>query len=233
MHPHPVELTDLSPIIHLLSNSQIIKQIGRELGFQQVGITDAELDPHHQHYDRWIARNFHGEMAYMARNTNLRLDPAELVPNTVSVICVRLDYLPAEQQDPRNLLDHDSLAYVSRYALGRDYHKKMRKRLQKFADRIAESCADMGYRVFTDSAPVLEKALAVKAGIGWQGKHSNLLHREHGSWFSSVRYILICSLKSMHHWRITVVDAAVVSTFVPPQRSWSPIWSMQDAAYHT
>jgi epoxyqueuosine reductase len=105
------------------------------------------------------------------------------VPDTLSVICVSLDYLPTEQQDPMDLLDHANLAYLSRYALGRDYHKLIRKRLQKFAERIGEVCGDMGYRVFTDSAPVLEKALAVKAGIGWQGKHSNILHREHGSWF--------------------------------------------------
>jgi len=96
---------------------------------------------------------------------------------------VRLDYRVDEQQDPMELLDHAELAYLSRYALGRDYHKLIRKRLQKFADRISEVCGDMGYRVFTDSAPVLEKALAVKAGLGWQGKHSNILHREAGSWF--------------------------------------------------
>jgi epoxyqueuosine reductase len=166
-----------------LSNSSIIKQIGLELGFQQVGITDTKLDAQHAHYAEWIARNYHGEMGYMARNVDKRLHPAEMVPDTLSVICVGLDYLPAEQQSPMNLLDHDELAYLSRYALGRDYHKLMRKRLQKFATRIGEVCGDMGYRVFTDSAPVLEKALAVKAGIGWQGKHSNILHRQHGSWF--------------------------------------------------
>jgi epoxyqueuosine reductase len=166
-----------------LSNSQTIKQIGLDLGFQQIGITDIELDPHHRHYAQWIERNFHGEMAYMERNVDKRLHPAELVPDTLSVICVRLDYLPTEPRNPLDLLDHASLAYVSRYALGRDYHKLMRKRLQKFADKISEVCGDMGYRVFTDSAPVLEKALAAKAGIGWQGKHSNLLHRDHGSWF--------------------------------------------------
>jgi epoxyqueuosine reductase len=166
-----------------LSNSQTIKQIGLDLGFQQIGITDVELDPHHRHYAQWIERNFHGEMAYMERNVDKRLHPAELVPDTLSVICVRLDYLPTEPRNPLDLLDHASLAYISRYALGRDYHKLMRKRLQKFADKISEVCGDMGYRVFTDSAPVLEKALAAKAGIGWQGKHSNLLHRDHGSWF--------------------------------------------------
>ena len=166
-----------------MSTSQTIKRIGLDLGFQQVGITDVNLDPQHQNYAQWIARNYHGEMSYMERNLDKRLHPAQLVPNTVSVICVRLDYLPAEQREPMDLLDHSALAYVSRYALGRDYHKLMRKRLQKFADRISELFGEMGYRVFTDSAPVLEKALAAKAGIGWQGKHSNLLHREHGSWF--------------------------------------------------
>jgi epoxyqueuosine reductase len=166
-----------------LSNETIIKQIGLDLGFQQVGITDTLLDAQHDNYRHWIAHHFHGEMGYMARNVDKRLHPAELVPDTLSVICVRLDYLVEEQRDPMELLDHGRLAYLSRYALGRDYHKLMRKRLQKFADRIIEVCGDLGYRVFTDSAPVLEKALAVKAGIGWQGKHSNILHREHGSWF--------------------------------------------------
>lgn len=166
-----------------MSKTETIKQIGIELGFQQVGITDVGLDPQHRHYRRWIERNFHGEMGYMARNVSKRLYPPQLVPDTLSVICVRLDYLIAEQQSPMDLLDHDSLAYISRYALGRDYHKLMRKRLQKFAVLISEVCGEMGYRVFTDSAPVLEKALAAKAGIGWQGKHSNILHREYGSWF--------------------------------------------------
>lgn len=166
-----------------MSKARIIKQIGRELGFQQVGITDVSLDPHHRHYAQWIARNFHGEMSYMARNVDKRLHPPELVPDTLSVICVRLDYLVAEEQSLMDLLERDDMAYLSRYALGRDYHKLMRKRLQTFAERISQVYGKMGYRVFTDSAPVLEKALAAKAGIGWQGKHTNLLHREHGSWF--------------------------------------------------
>ena len=166
-----------------MSQTQTIKDLGRELGFQAVGIADIALDPHHPHYHAWIERNYHGEMSYMARNVGKRLHPPALVPNTLSVICVRLDYLVEEASDPAALLDHPRLAYVSRYALGRDYHKLMRKRLQRFAERIADAFGGMGYRVFTDSAPVLEKALAARAGIGWQGKHSNLLHREHGSWF--------------------------------------------------
>jgi len=183
MHPHPCEFTRWLNLWVSVSNSQAIKQIGLELGFQQVGITDVKLDAQHRHYAQWIARNYHGEMSYMARNISKRLNPPEMVPNTLSVICVRLDYLVAEPADPQELLDHGSLAYVSRYALGRDYHKMMRKRLQVFANKLCELCGEMGYRVFTDSAPVLEKALACKAGIGWQGKHSNILHRDHGSWF--------------------------------------------------
>jgi len=166
-----------------LTLTQEIKQIGLSLGFQQVGVTDTRLNHHHHNYARWIEQNYHGEMNYMARNVDKRLNPQQMIPNTLSVICVRLDYLIDEGDWPRDLLDHNQLAYVSRYALGRDYHKLMRKRLQRYASKISEQVGEMGYRVFTDSAPVLEKALAAKAGIGWQGKHSNLLHRDHGSWF--------------------------------------------------
>lgn len=160
-----------------------IKRIGREHGFQQIGITDAELDKQHQHYRQWIADHFHGEMSYMARNLDKRLHPEQLVPDTLSVICVSLDYRHEEGNWPEELLEQNQMAYVSRYALGRDYHKLMRKRLKQFAENITELVGDMGYRVFTDSAPVLEKALAVKAGIGWQGKHTNILNRDHGSWY--------------------------------------------------
>ncbi len=166
-----------------LTTTQTIKQIGLDLGFQQVGISDVRLDPEHARYAEWIARNYHGEMGYMARNVDKRLHPEKLVPETLSVICVRLDYLVEESEDPALILEQPGRAYVSRYALGRDYHKLMRKRLQRYAEQIRARIGDLGYRVFTDSAPVLEKALAAKAGIGWQGKHSNLLHREHGSWF--------------------------------------------------
>lgn len=165
------------------SLTQQIKQLGLALGFQQVGITDTRLDQHHAHYQQWIAQNFHGEMSYMERNVEKRLDPAKMIPDTLSVICTRLDYYIDEAGLPEQLLQQPQMAFISRYALGRDYHKLMRKRLQRYAEQIIELVGEMGYRVFTDSAPVLEKALAAKAGIGWQGKHSNLLHRDHGSWF--------------------------------------------------
>lgn len=166
-----------------LDLNSTIKKLGLEHGFEQVGITDTKLDQHHQYYHQWISDNFHGEMGYMSRNVDKRLNPALMVPETISVICVRLDYLPDEGNWPEQLLEKSELAYISRYALGRDYHKLMRKRLKRFAEKISEIVGEMGYRVFTDSAPVLEKALAEKAGIGWQGKHSNILNRQHGSWF--------------------------------------------------
>jgi epoxyqueuosine reductase len=160
-----------------------IKQIGLQMGFQAIGICDTQLDTEHQHYQQWIDRHYHGEMFYMQRNTEMRLQPEQMLPGTLSVICVRLDYLPEASQALIDLLDHPQNAYISRYALGRDYHKLMRKRLQKFASEIKTLIGDFGYRVFVDSAPVLEKQLSIKAGLGWRGKHSNVLQRNHGSWF--------------------------------------------------
>jgi len=162
---------------------QQIKKIGLQLGFQATGITTTQLDLQHTHYARWIQNNFHGDMSYMERNVDKRLNPAELVPDTLTVICARMNYLTENSEHCIDLLDHPTDAYISRYALGRDYHKLIRKRLQKFALQLTTLLGEFGYRVFTDSAPVLEKALAVKAGIGWRGKHSNLLDRQHGSWF--------------------------------------------------
>ena len=167
----------------MMETADKIKQLGLELGFQQVGITDTQLNPHDQHYEAWINNNYHGEMGYMARNIDKRLNPDALVPGTLSVICVRMDYPVEPFQQSLDLLDHPSKAYVSRYALGRDYHKLIRKRLKQFAEQVSELCGAMGYRVFTDSAPVLEKALAAKAGLGWFGKHSNLMNRDQSSWF--------------------------------------------------
>ena len=162
---------------------QQILQIGQELGFQATGISSVTLDSQHRHYHRWIEQNYQGEMSYMQRNIDKRLNPAQLVDDSLSVICVRMNYLTQHSEDCIRLLDHPDKAYISRYALGRDYHKLMRKRLQQLANRLRELIGDFGYRVFTDSAPVLEKALAVNAGLGWRGKHSNLLDREQGSWF--------------------------------------------------
>jgi len=163
--------------------NQQIKKIGLQLGFQATGITTTSLDQQHAHYAKWIQNNFHGDMSYMERNVDKRLNPAELVPDTLTVICTRMNYLTENSEHCIDLLDHPTDAYISRYALGRDYHKLIRKRLQKFASQLTSLLGEFGYRVFTDSAPVLEKALAIKAGLGWRGKHSNLLDRQHGSWF--------------------------------------------------
>jgi epoxyqueuosine reductase len=160
-----------------------VKDWGRELGFGAVGIARADLPGDEAWLKRWLALGRHGSMAWMARHGTRRSRPAELVPGTVTVISVRMDYLPPDAAPPEEVLADRSRAYVSRYALGRDYHKVLRKRLQQLADRIAAEAGPFGYRVFTDSAPVLEKALARDAGLGWIGKHTNLLARDAGSWF--------------------------------------------------
>jgi epoxyqueuosine reductase len=160
-----------------------IKRWGRELGFQRVGVADTDLEDHEARLQHWLARNFHGEMGYMERHGTRRSRPAELVAGTARVISARMDYLPGAARPLEELLRKPELAAVSRYALGRDYHKVLRRRLQRLTDRVTAAIGPFGYRVFVDSAPVLEKALAEKAGLGWIGKHSNLLSRDAGSWF--------------------------------------------------
>ena len=160
-----------------------IRAWGQELGFQQLGISDIEMEKHEAHLKDWLLKGFHGEMDYMQRHGTLRSRPQELHPGTIRVISVRMDYLPESAADTEELLKEPSRGVVSRYALGRDYHKMMRKRLQKLARQIEEQTGPFGYRVFVDSAPVLEKALAEKAGLGWIGKHSNLINKSAGSWF--------------------------------------------------
>lgn len=160
-----------------------IKTWGQALGFQQTGITAVDLSEDETHLINWLQAGRHGEMHYMERHGTKRSRPAALVPGTLRVISVRMDYLPPDAAHPSQVLNDPSLAYVSRYAVGRDYHKVIRTRLQKLADRIESITGTFGYRAFVDSAPVLEKALARNAGIGWIGKHSNLIHPQAGSWF--------------------------------------------------
>lgn len=160
----------------------LIKQQGKELGFQQIGISDIDLNGAADHLHQWLASHCHGEMEYMARNTELRRHPDQLLPGTLTIISARMDYL-VDVTTAEGVMRNPELGFISRYALGRDYHKLLRKRLQKLADYITEIAGEYGYRVFTDSAPVLEKAIAEKAGLGWIGKHSNLLSRDAGSWF--------------------------------------------------
>jgi len=160
-----------------------IKDWGRELGFQQLGVSGVELPEDEQRLLAWLEAGRHGEMDYMQEHGTRRSRPQELVPGTLRVISARMDYWPADARDAATLLHEPERGYVARYALGRDYHKLLRGRLQRLADRIQDAIGAFGYRAFADSAPVLEKALARGAGLGWIGKHTNLINKQAGSWF--------------------------------------------------
>lgn len=160
-----------------------IRAWARDLGFEQTGIADCDLGEAERRLHDWLERGYHGEMEFMAAHGNKRTRPADLVEGTRCVISVRMNYMPEQVQSAQPILDDPDSAYVARYALGRDYHKVLRNRLEKLAQRIREEVGDFGYRVFTDSAPVMEVELATKAGLGWRGKHTLLLNREAGSWF--------------------------------------------------
>ncbi|WP_447893580.1 tRNA epoxyqueuosine(34) reductase QueG [Vreelandella sp. GE22] len=160
----------------------LIKTWGRELGFQQIGITDTELGEHEAHLDAWLAKGYQGEMSYMAKHGTKRTRPAELEPGTRRVISARMDYLPPEVETTK-VLSKRHLGYISRYALGRDYHKLIRKRLASLAKKIEQEVGAFGYRAFVDSAPVMERALAQKAGLGWFGKNAMILNPKAGSLF--------------------------------------------------
>ncbi|MCI0504904.1 MAG: tRNA epoxyqueuosine(34) reductase QueG [Gammaproteobacteria bacterium] len=161
-----------------------IKSQARALGFQRVGIADTNLADAEIHLLNWLRNGYQGEMEYMRRHGVKRSRPADLQAGTVRVISAAVNYWPEMNHEQcRSVLDDPEKAYVSRYALGRDYHKLLRKRLQTLANNISQQIGEFGYRVFTDSAPVLEKALAEKAGMGWIGKHTNLITEHTGSWF--------------------------------------------------
>ena len=172
---HPLDLNQLA---------QHIKQWGQSLGFQQVGICDTDLSVEEPRLQAWLDKQYHGEMEWMARHGMMRARPHELHPGTLRVISVRMNYLPANASFAKTL-KNPQLGYVSRYALGRDYHKLLRNRLKRLGDMIQEYCVgiDVNSRPFVDSAPILERPLAAKAGIGWVGKHSLILNKEAGSWF--------------------------------------------------
>ncbi len=160
-----------------------IKEWGKALGFQAVGISDTDLHEAEARLQQWLALGHHGEMDYLAKHGIKRSRPAELIPGTLRVISVRMDYYPPNAKDSWEVMQDGSRAFISRYALGRDYHKVMRNRLEKLAKKIRAEAGEYKHRVFTDSAPVMEVELARKARLGWRGKHTLLLTREHGSWF--------------------------------------------------
>ena len=160
-----------------------IREWARELGFQQVGIAGVDIAADEERLMRWLERGRHGAMDYMQRHGRRRARPQELIPGTLRVIAARMDYLPPQARDADEVLANPELGYVSRYALGRDYHKVLRGRLAQLAEKIRAHSASRSHRVFVDSGPILEKAFARNAGLGWIGKHTNLLHRHAGSWF--------------------------------------------------
>lgn len=167
----------------LASLAAKIKQWGRELGFQQVGIAGIELFEDAEYLARWLAARHHGEMDYMERHGMRRAQPDAIQPGALRVISARMDYLSAAARPAQQVLADPDSAYVSRYALGRDYHKVLRKRLAELGAKITREACEHGHRAFVDSAPLLEKALARNAGLGWIGKHTNLINRHAGSWF--------------------------------------------------
>ena len=162
--------------------TESIRRRGMELGFQQVAITGVDLGADEAALLAWLDAGYHGELGYMAHHGTRRARPAELVPGTIRIVSVRMDYR-RDAADPEAILGDPTLGYVSRYALGRDYHKVIRRRLQRLADYIESEVGPFGYRAFADSAPVMEKPLARNAGLGWIGKHTNLINRTAGSWF--------------------------------------------------
>ncbi len=171
------------PTLELQRLKAELARRARELGFARLGVTGVELPEDEQHLLRWLEAGLHGRMHYMQRHGTLRSRPAQLLPAAVRVISVRMDYWPAEARAAEAVLADPAAGYVSRYALGRDYHKVMRAALERLARELAARIGPFGYRVCVDSAPVLEKALARNAGLGWIGKHTNLIAREAGSWF--------------------------------------------------
>ena len=182
----PLNLVEKSAMkkdqLDLISLVENIKKWGKALGFQDVGITDINLKQHEDNLQHWLDNKYHGEMDYMEKHGMKRARPDELLAGTLRVISARMDYLPENAQFASTLKDKNS-AYISRYALGRDYHKVLRKRIKQLGQKIEQEVGQLGYRPFVDSAPILERPLAEKAGLGWVGKHSLLINETAGSWF--------------------------------------------------
>jgi len=160
-----------------------IREWSNELGFDQIGVSGIDLEQAETRLGKWIENQYHGEMNYMSRHGTKRTRPGQLIDGTIRVISARMNYMPEPMSKSKSVLEEPHMGYISRYALGRDYHKVIRSRLRKLARRIERETGPFGYRVFCDSAPVMEKPLAEKSGLGWMGKHTNLLDRREGSWF--------------------------------------------------
>jgi epoxyqueuosine reductase len=172
-----------APVIDLHELKGELAARATALGFAAVGVASIEIPEDERHLLRWLAEGFHGEMDYMERHGLMRSRPQQLAPGTVRVVSARMDYWPGASREAEAVLADGTLGYVSRYALGRDYHKILRRALANLAQQLQERIGRFGYRVCVDSAPVLEKALARRAGLGWIGKHTNLIARDAGSYF--------------------------------------------------
>lgn len=166
----------------IIELTSLIKEKAKSLGFQQIGITDTDLSEHVEAYQSWLDNGYHAELDYMAKHGSKRWTAEELTPGTLRVISVRMDYM-SDPASPMELLNQSDKAYVSRYSLGRDYHKLIRSRLKKLIQFIEETANNYQFRAFVDSAPILERAFAQKAGLGWFGKNTMIINRKAGSWF--------------------------------------------------
>jgi epoxyqueuosine reductase len=173
----------LSPTFDAKALRAELDSLARHCGFQSIGVASAQAGEDACHLQTWVAHGYHGEMHYMERHGSKRWQPGRLVPGTLTVISARMDYWPDKAADAHAVLGDADTAYISRYALGRDYHKVLRHALEQLAQSVADLIGPFGYRVFVDSGPVLEKAYARNAGLGWIGKHTNLIARDAGSWF--------------------------------------------------
>ena len=168
------------------NKSELIKKIklwSDDLGFDDIGFSNTNLSDAESNLQKWLELKFHGEMSFMEKHGLKRSRPGMLIPDTISIISVRMNYLSLRNNENRKLLDHPKKAYISRYALGRDYHKVLRKKLNLLGKKISNELSSFGYRAFVDSAPVLEKPIAEKAGLGWIGKNTNLINKNSGSYF--------------------------------------------------
>lgn len=200
-----------------------IKLWGQALGFQKIGISDIDLSEYEPGFQEWLAKGFHGEMAFMAEHGTKRTRPAELLPGTVSVVTARMDYLP-EDAKFASTLGQPNKAYVSRYALGRDYHKVLRNKLKKLGQRIEQELGvdNLTFRPFVDSAPVLERPLAEKSGLGWEGKHSLIMDADAGSWFFLGELFLPISLPADQPQQEQCGSCVACMTICPTQAIVEP-----------
>lgn len=207
--------------IDLITLADNIKAWGKALGFQHVGISDVDLSHHEEYLQRWLDAGYHGEMTYMESHGLLRAKPAELLPGTLRAIAVRYDYLPANAKFATDLANPNT-AYISRYALGRDYHKVVRKKLKQLGDKIKGEVSTANFRPFVDSAPILEHAIAEKAGIGWTGKHSLTLNQDAGSWFFLGELLINVPLPTDQPVKEQCGSCAACMTICPTQAIVAP-----------